>query len=158
MRLKPSTCFPICIMVVMVIVIGKALTFRYVQSALLPVLVGSLIFILAGLQAVREIWGKEVTKVEEKHKFAGEEIEYTKGMELGTFAVWFLGFCLAIYLLGHLIAVPLFSLSYVKWRGKSWRNALFTAAFITAFLYVLFPLAFKAEFYPGLIPDLIIGD
>lgn len=157
MRLKPSTYFAISIMVVMALVIGKALTFRYFQSALLPVLIGSLVFILAGLQAGREIRGKEVTKAEGKPKFEGEEIVYTKGIGLGTFAAWFLGFCLAVYLLGHLIAVPLFSISYVKWRGKSWAIAIATAACITAFIYILFPFSFKTELYPGLITELVFG-
>ena len=158
MRLKPSTYFVLIIMAVMMAVIGKALTFRYYQTALLPVLVGSLVFILAAIQVGRETLGKEVAKAEEKPKFEGEEIQYTKGMGLGIFAAWSLGFCLAIYLLGHLIAVPLFSLSYVKWRGKGWVKAIATAACITAFIYILFPLAFRTELYPGLISELIFGE
>lgn len=158
MRLKPSTYFAISIMVVMAFVIGKALTFRYYESALLPVLVGSLVFILAGLQVLREILGKEVTKAEGKPKFEGEEIVYAKRVGLGTFAAWFFGFCMAIYLLGHLIATFLFSLSYVKWRGKNWVIAITTAACITAFIYIIFPLAFKAGLYPGVIPELIFPE
>lgn len=158
MRLKPSTYFALSIMVVMMFVIGKALTFRYFQSAFLPVLVGGLVFILAGLQVWRENQGKEVTKTEGKPKVGGEEIVYTEGIGLGTFAAWFLGFCLAVYLLGHLIAVPLFSLSYVKWRGKNWVIAIAAAACITAFIYLLFPFAFKTELYPGLITELVFGD
>ena len=158
MRLKSSTYFPICIMAVMVLVVGKALTFRYFQSALLPVIVGSLVFILAAVQVSKEIWGKEVTEAEGKPKFEGEEIVYTKGIGLGTFAAWFSGFCLAVYLLGHLIAVPLFSLSYVKWRGKTWLIGVTTAVCITVFIYILFPLAFKTELYTGVIPELLFGD
>lgn len=74
------------------------------------------------------------------------------------FAAWFLGFCLAIYLLGHLIAIPLFSLSYVKWRGKSWVIAIAAAACITVFIYILFPVAFKSELYPGVVTELIFGE
>ena len=155
MKLKPSTYFALIVMAVMLAVIGKALTFRYYQSAILPVTVGSLVVILTGIQVWREILGKGAAKAEDKHRAKGEEIEYTKGMNLGVFAAWFFGFCLAIYALGHLIAVVLFCLTYVKSRGKSWVNAVAAAACITIFIYLLFPLAFKVELYPGLIYEYI---
>ncbi len=83
--LKPSTYFAIVIMIVMALVVGRALTFRYFQSALLPVLVGSITFILAGIQVWREILGKEVTKAKAEGKpkvEVVEEIQYTKGISL----------------------------------------------------------------------------
>lgn len=158
MRVKPSTYFAFIIMAVMVAMIGKALTFRYYQTALLPVIAGSLVFILAAIQAGREIFGKDASTTQKKPTVEGEDIEYTKGMSIGVFTAWFLGFCLAIYALGHLIAVPLFSLSYVKWRGKNWTTAVVTAAGITAFIYIIFPLAFRTELYPGLISELFLGE
>ncbi len=158
MRLKPSTYFALVIMAVMIAMISKAVTFKYYQTALLPVLIGSLVIILTAVQVGKEIMGKEPTKVREKPKVEGEEIHYTKGMSMGVFAAWFLGFCAAIYALGHLIAVALFCLSYIKWRGKSWAIAVAAAAGITAFIYVLFPLAFRTELYPGLIPQFFFGD
>lgn len=161
MRLRPSTYFAIAIMAVMLVVIGKALTFRYYQTALLPVLGGSLVLILAGIQAVKEILGNRVTKVQEKAPDPPpreEEIQYVKKVDLGIFAAWFLGFCLAVYLLGHLLAVLLFMLSYVKWRGKSWGVAIVAAVCITACIYILFPLAFKVELYPGFLYELIFGE
>ncbi len=157
MKLKPSTYFAIALMILMVAVIGKALTFRYYQSALIPVIFGGMVFILAAIQAVREITGKAPEPSENKPKFK-EGIEYTKGMGTGVFSAWFFGLALAIYLFGHLIATPLFSLAYVKWRGRSWGKAIACGVCITAFLYVLFPVAFRTELYQGIIPEYLFGD
>ena len=161
MRLKPSTYFALAIMVVMAAVVIRALTFSYYQPALLPIIFGSIVFIFAGIQAAREIRGKEVTKATGDRGPAtkGEEIQYTKGTSLGAFAAWFMGFALGVFLFGHLIAIPLFIVSYVRSRGKSWIKAIAAAACVTAGIYLLFPLALKVELYPGLIPELIFpGD
>ena len=159
MRLKPSTYFALAIMVVMAAVVIRALTFTYYQPALLPVIFGSIVFIFAGIQAAREIRGTEVRKAREKPEIKGEEIQYTKGTSLGVFGAWFMGFALGVFLFGHLIAIPLFIVFYVRSRGKSWIKAMAAAACVTAGIYLLFPLALKVELYPGLIPELIFpGD
>lgn len=156
MRLQPSTYFALIIMAVMVALIGNALALPYIQSAVLPVIVGSLLFILSGIQVGKEILGKGVINAQKKPRQDAKH-EYKQGMSLGVFAAWTLGFYLAIIVLGHLIAVPLFCLSYAKWHRKSWVSSVVSAVSITAFIYIVFPLAFKITLYPGIIFDVVSG-
>jgi len=151
-RLKPSNYFAIAIMIAMLVIIGQALTFRYFQSALLPLLFGGVVFLLAGLQLWRELTAKEKPKAKKE-----EPPPVVKGTSLGVLTLWMLGFSAAILLFGHLIAVPLFILSYVRWRGRGWGIAIAFATAVTAGLYGLFTLAMRVELYPGFIYQLITG-
>ena len=139
-------------MIVMLVMIGVALNFPYVQPALLPILLGGFVFILAGVQLWKELSGKEKPEAKkEVQTQEGEQPPVAKGVSLGMFSFWMAIFPLAILLLGHLIAVPAFILSFVRWRGRSWPVSIVFAAVMTAFLYGLFTLAMRVQLYPGLI-------
>ena len=87
MRLKPSTYYALAIMVVMAIVVGNALTFKYYQSALLPVLTGTMVFILAGVQVWKEILGKEAPKVKKEPLFEVPDYE-VEGLNYRRKSAW----------------------------------------------------------------------
>lgn len=160
MKLKPSSYFAMALMLMMLVIIVAASTFRFRQAALLPFVFGGLVFVLSGVQLWRELSGREAGGTKKKEKRAsgeGDEQPTVKGGSLGMLALWILGFSAAIYLLGYLVALPLFLLSYVRWRGRSWVAAIVMAVALTGFLYGLFDLALGIKLYPGLIFELIFG-
>jgi len=147
-------------MIAMLVIIGQATTFRYFQSALLPYIFGGFVFLLCGVQLWRELTGREKPKAKKEEPApepAGEQPAAAKGSSFGMLTFWLGGFALAILLLGHLIAIPLFTLSYVRWRGRSWPISMAFAAGMTALLYGIFTMAMRVYLYPGLIMDAITG-
>jgi hypothetical protein len=142
--MKPSSYFLILILLTMALMIGISLTFRYFESALLPVLVGSLVFVLAAVELWREVSAKDQSP---KGKGEGEGV----GAGFGSMLSWLFGFGAAIYLAGFLIALPLFFFLYLKWRKRSWGTAIAFAAITTLLIYLVFEMGFRTELWKGLI-------
>ena len=124
--------------------ITQSLTFRYWESMVLPLGISIIIFILAAVEVVRELrrWGeKGVEKSESK----------IENRRLVLIFGWAAGFCLAIYLLGFYISIPLFAFTYLKWRRRSWLVAVVFAIALLAFSYLVFAVGLKVPLYKGLI-------
>lgn len=147
MRINPSSLFLIFILLVMAVFIGIALTLSSFQSKLLPILVCGFVFILGAVQL-----RKELSTGERKTEGTGrEEPDKINSAKFVLTLAWLLGFSLAIYLLGFLVAIPAFVFCYIKLRGRSWIKSVATAAITTGLVYVIFEFALKAELWNGLI-------
>jgi hypothetical protein len=142
--MKPSSYFLILILLTMGLMIGVSLTFRYFESALLPVIVGSLVFVLAALELWREVSAKDQSP-------KGERESEGMGTGFGSMLPWLFGFGAAIYLAGFLIALPLFLFLYSKWRKRSWRTAILFTAITTLLIYLVFEMGFRTKLWKGLI-------
>jgi hypothetical protein len=64
---------------------------------------------------------------------------------------WVAGLCLAIYLLGFYISIPVFAFAYLKWRKRSWLAAVIFAVALLAASYAIFAIGLKVPLYKGLI-------
>lgn len=152
MKIKGSSYFYIAIMVVMLVIIGSSLSMKYFESRLLPLVVGSAVFALSAIGLWREIAAENrreatVTRGETvKKKEAGES---WRGYLVA--GAWLMGFFLTIYLLGYIIAIPLFILAYMKSHGSKWLVATVFAIITSVIIYGVFRLALNIELYRGLI-------
>ena len=66
--------------------------------------------------------------------------------------VWVGGFVAAIFLVGFLIAIPLFVFSYMRLHGSSWLGAILITIFILGFMYVISEPLAGIKLYRGIIP------
>ena len=152
MKIKGSSYFLIVIMIVMLVIIGFSLRMEYFESKLLPLVISSAVFVLAAIGLGREIkagikgeatvTGGETTEREESG-------EGWRGYLLA--GAWVAGFLLVIYLLGFLIAIPLFIIAYMKSHGTRWLVASTSAILTTVLIYVLFELGLGVILYRGLL-------
>jgi putative tricarboxylic transport membrane protein len=129
----------------------QSLTFRFWESITLPLAVSGVIFITASIEIAKELRRRS------KRAVAASETsgkESNSGGQLGrlwrVFA-WAAGLVLATYLLGFYIAGPLFSLAYLRWRGRGWLASIIFAAAMLAFLYGVFELGLKSPLYRGFL-------
>ena len=156
MRIRSSAYPLIVVMVIMLVVIGSSLRMEYITSKLLPLIIGSAVFIVAAVTVGREIFGKgksgtaaPVAETNGDEETGGEAEEgWYEYLIMGG---WLVGFFLAIFLLGFLIAIPLFVLSYLKSHGTKWLVAAILTILTTAFIYGVFDIALDVDFYPGLL-------
>ena len=149
MKLKGSLYVAVFLLLLGLFGIIQSLTFRYWESMVLPLGISIIIFILAAVEVVRELWrrGEAVaTKA-----MAGDSGAKAENRRLGLILGWAAGFCLAIYLLGFYISIPLFAFAYLKWRRRSWLVALIFAVALLAFSYAVFAIGLKVPLYKGLI-------
>jgi hypothetical protein len=126
----------------------ESLTFVYWESMALPLFVSSAIFVLAAVEVAREWRGDEGKKA----AGAAEESDTkAENRRLWPIFGWAAGFCLAIYLLGFYISIPVFAFAYLKWRKRSWLAAVIFAIALFAFSYAVFTIGLKVPLYRGLV-------
>jgi hypothetical protein len=151
MRKKGSLFIAIFFLLLGIFGVVESLTFHYWESTVLPLAVSCIISIFAAIEV-----GKEIRRRDKREgtieKKGGEENQ--DGLEMRRFGLafgWVAGFSLAIALFGFYIAIPVFTLAYLKWRGRSWLAAAVFAVAMVAFIYGTFELGLKAPLFGGLI-------
>ena len=152
MNLRGSSYFLMIIMAVMLTVIISSLRMEYLASKLLPLIIGGFVFILAAVALWREI----VARGRPEAAVTGEAqtMEQEAGVGLRRYLLagaWVLGFFLAIYLAGFIIAIPLFILAYMKSHGTGWLATIIFTVLTPVLIYGIFELALKVDLYPGLL-------
>ena len=150
-KLSGSSYSLILVIVVMLAFIGLSLKLEYFASKLLPLLMGSIVLLLAIIALAREI--KAGHSLEEATVTTSETgVGEKNGAEVGKYsgiAAWIISFFLSIYVLGFMITTLLFVGAYMKRHGSKWPSTVITAGIFTGIIYAVFDLAFKAELYKG---------
>jgi len=151
-KLSGSSYSLIIIMVVMLVIIGLSLRLHYVASKVLPVGVSIIVFVLAAVELWKGISarsGVEATVIESEA--SAKEKAGIEGRKYLPIGAWLAGCCLAIYLIGFIIASLLFVLLYMKWYGSRWVTAIISAVLFTGIIYSVFELILEVDLYPGLL-------
>ena len=147
MRQKPEAYFLIFILLVSLALIIRSIAFPYLESKLLPLIVGGIVFVLTAVALIMELRAKEKPK-RVREPWEGEELELR---QYGWTGAWLGGYALAIYLLGFVIATPAFVLSYLKLHGTGWLKTIIITVVTTAFVYGVFELILRITLYRGLL-------
>jgi magnesium-transporting ATPase (P-type) len=155
MRLKPSSYFLIGVLVIALLMIIAAAPFKSIQTKLLPMVISGIAFILAAAELIKELRAKEKPQLPEEkidQEKPGQSFEepLLPIRRYGGIMVWVIITSLAIYLIGFLIALPVFILSYLKTHGYGWLKSIIIAAGMTAILFVVFEVLLRMDLYDGL--------
>lgn len=149
-KVKGSSYFLLVIMAVMLLVVGSSLRMVYFKSKLLPIVVGSIVFILAAVELRKEACAvADLTSTGVGAAVTGEA--QRRRLAYYSTAAWVLSFLVAIYLIGFLIAIPLFIVFYMKSHQLRWTTSVVFAVVTWAFVYGVFELAVGIELYRGLL-------
>jgi len=152
-KIKANACIVMGIMGIALIAIVLSLGMGHWKSKLLPLILSGLILILGAIELRGEIveGDKSPTPMREGETSENKESKRILRGYLVTGA-WVGGFLVAILLLGFLIAIPLFTLSYMKLHGSTWRGAISLSIFVLGFMYVISEPLAGIKLYRGLLP------
>ena len=142
-KLSSSAYSLILVAIAMLGVIGSSLRLLSFASKLLPLIIGSIVFLLAIIGLAREIKAgvsPEATAVSASEGGVGEKKKNTGVLEYSEISAWILGYAVSIYLVGFLIATLALVGAYMKRHGSSWFETVMTAVIFTAIIYVVFDL------------------
>lgn len=152
MKMRGNSYFLIVIMAIMLVIIYSSLQMHYFTSKLLPIIVSSIVFIIAALALKKEILSENGQNVTGN----GEGLQATEGVKQTGRAylitgTWVIGFLIGIYLIGFILAIPVFIFCYMKSHGIGWIKAITFAILTVAFIYGTFEYAVGITLYPGLL-------
>ncbi len=142
----------IAVIVFSLVFMGLSLGMEYFSAKMLPLVISSVVILLAAIGLSREI----LARGESGTTTASDETDNGEGAgeswhQYALVGIWLVGLFLAVYLLGFIIAIPLFVLSYMKTHGTKWRTAITFAILTTAIVYGVFVFALKVYLYEGLL-------
>lgn len=153
MKIRVNSYVVIAIMIIALVVILSSLGMKHWKCKLLPLVLSGTIFILGAIELRKEILaGDEATAtiMEEATSETRESRKILHGYLLT--GAWVIGFLLAIYLLGFIIAIPLFTLSYMKLHDTTWLVAIISTILVLGFMYVMSEPLAGIQLYRGLLP------
>ena len=156
-RIKASSYIVMGIMAIALIVILFSIGMEQWKSKLLPLILSGLILILGVIELRTGIFegdGGAATATGEMSQ-KNESRKILRGYLLT--GAWVGGFLVAIFLLGFLIAIPLFTLFYMKLHGSTWLGAIILTIFVLGFMYAISEPLAGIKLYRGLLP-IYIGE
>jgi len=118
-----------------------------------PVIVIIFCSILVSAELIKEIRKMYVFTAENRKDEPGPPVAETDRDKMSLVAAvsWIAGLALMIWILGFIIALPLFTFIYVKLNGEMWRWAALLSAAMLAIVYVCFVVLLKMPLYEGLV-------
>ena len=155
--MKGSTIFAGLILLFLVFLLLVSLSYSP-ELALLPWISISLATVFVVVQLVKEVLAEPIgeEKASNTLKF-GEWIARVRGIDrcypitLG----WIVGFLISIFLLGFLVAIPIFAFLYLKLHGESWRLSIGLSVLAVGIIYCGFVMALKVSLYKGFLFSLL---
>ncbi len=147
-RLSGSAYTLIVVMAAMPAFIVLSMRMEYYASKFLPILVGSIVFVLAAIALARDI---SAARSPEKTATADKISAKEGAIKYLYVAAWIIGFAIAIYLVGFMIAIPFFVGAYMKRHGSGWLTTVITAIIFTGIIHAVFNFALKADLYTGIL-------
>ncbi len=148
---KPAIIFPIVLLALLIVLAIYSLSYPF-QTQLFPLVICIPVIALVLIQVVREISQSSGSRRQEGNP-AEQGATGSRAVWRGHALIiaWMTGFLLMIYIVGFILAIPLFLFLYLKLHGSGWLRSLGLAAGMVIVIYSLFTLAMKMHFYPGVL-------
>jgi hypothetical protein len=161
----------VLLLVIFMIIGGMSLNY-FPRARLMPLAISIVSIVLVAAQLIiqntkannmdlaidtMELFGATGLKKEGRRKADEEaartlEKEIIQGVKESTSLAILLGLFLLIYILGFVIAIPIFITLYFRFFNKAqWPRAIITGIGTVAVLYVFFSLLLQINLYPGII-------
>ena len=154
MKIRPSTYFLLVLASFTLIIFCFSLTYQRLETKLLPLILSGIIFILAIVEIGKEIRGVKILNTSERDKKMNRGNTALLSSYLSVCA-WLIGFFTAIYMVGFLIAIPLFIIFYLVYKGKGWTSSVIIAGLTTALTWSGFSLILGVRLYTGVVFELL---
>ena len=156
-RLSGLAYFYIIIIAFILLQIVLAVPMRFLSSKLVPLAVSLPLFVVAVIGFIREV---------KRHGNSEAEMETDTNEDEGGIAPklhglkaylpitgWVVGFAVGIYVIGMVVTIPVFILSYMRTHGIGWRTSIIASAVTTVTVWSLFELVLYIDLYRGLLFD-----
>lgn len=152
MKISPGSYVLMVIMAVALVFVGFSLRMEYFSSKMLPLVFGSVVFLLAAFELSVELRRPARTANNGTEDDTSTAVQAEVGVRSYLiFGAWALGLVLGILLFGLAIAPPVFVLTYMKTHGVRWLAAIIFAAITAGLIYGVMDMLLGIELYRGLL-------
>jgi hypothetical protein len=157
MKIKSSALVSGFLMLIGLFGIITSAGFRYWESMTLPLITSSLVFVLAGVQLIRDLCNHSEIEANKKSEINKGDSRNKDEIKRGVFIFGSsIAFVMTTYFMGFYVAVPFFSFAYLKQNSRTWLTSTLFAVIFLVFIYLVFDLLLKTPLYKGLIFQIIL--
>jgi hypothetical protein len=171
MKLRAGTCFDIFWVIFFAAIFISGLTLEF-EAALIPLLVSGLCLVFAVINLVKSLAAKEKVASDTEKEMSAAVPAGAEGpatipaphkkkkarvdpkvawRRFLIISAWLIGFVAATYIFGHYVAIPAFTLWFLRSKQESWVLSLSCAAAVTAGVYLAIVLGTRTPLYEGLL-------
>ena len=149
---KYNICFNVAIILILTLLFILSLGYPF-RAKILPMIIIVLAIIISVIEIIKDILARRrefsIKDVAQQMNSASE-IKPLQ-MKFSMVLVWLFGLPLTIWLLGFLIALPLYVLVYIKLNGEKWRWAIASSVVMFVVIYVGFGLMLSMPLDAGFL-------
>jgi len=177
MKLKGTNYFDILWVIFFGCIFVTALTYD-IEAGLLPLLVSGLCLFFSIVRLMTMLKGGEkkrkageaiavavgdkgegiskiVASVKKKKERVDPRVAWKRFFIISS---WLLGFAVGVYLVGHLVAIPLFTFLYLRSRKEKWVISILFAVMMTVGVYLVIVVGTKTPLYQGVLVSHFVGE
>jgi len=144
----------IVIMAIAILMVFSVINLAFYASKILPIMISAIVLLLSLVTLIMEVRESAVSKGDA----AGRQSKPEEVVELKKYVpitLSLLSYFLGIYIVGFVVATPLFLAGYMKVCGSTWRGTIITTVVFTVLFYALFIYLLQVNLYQGLLATLI---
>jgi hypothetical protein len=151
-KLRANFYVYVVIMAILAWVIGTALSMEKLEDKLLPLIFGGTAFVIAGIGSLKEYVAGRSLGRDATEKETEELKEFREHWRSGlSTSMWIVSFFVAVWLLGFLVSIPIFVISYMKSHRARWHTAILYGCVTLVAVYGIFEWALEIKLYRGLL-------
>jgi hypothetical protein len=157
-KISPTSMFLIVVLLVMAVFFVTSMGYKEPKVKLMPMIMSGAAIVLAGVAVVEEFRSgakssaptdEEGDVIEDENLLATPLIAYFKAFG------WFAAAIACVYVLGFLIAIPVWMIVFLWKNGFQWWKAVPQGIGLTIIIYVVFTMVLQIELYQGLVGQLL---
>jgi hypothetical protein len=144
--LSPSILFVLFLILVGGVFFVSALTVEPLQAQLLGLITSPLLVMLGVMELIRELREGEGKEARARREGDGRLLR-----RFGLLLAW-LGLLIGmIYILGFLVAIPLYLVVFLKANDTGWVTSVIIAGVVTGIIYGMFQVLLERQLWRGLV-------
>jgi len=150
MKMRSGSYLLLAIIGVVLFIFFYSLRMAHWKTKLLPLILSGIIFFLASIELGKEFFGKKIVGETQASEAGATDTAATmRGYLIA--GAWVLGFLLCIVFMGFFVAIPLFTIAYMKLHGTKWWLAILFAACSLGLMYLLSEPLAGIPLYRGIL-------
>jgi len=155
-KLSPTAYFLIFLIVGMAVVFVTSLGYEELQVKLMPALLSGFTIVLCLIALIQDVKsGSTSQPTDEDGEVIEDERKLTPLSAYFKALGWFVALIVCIYLLGFIVATPLWMLVYLGKTEMQWWKAALFGIITTVIIYLVFTTLLQVELYQGVVGELL---
>jgi len=150
MKIRSGSYLLMAIIAIVLFIFFYSLRMEHWKTKLLPLILSGVILFLTSIELGKELLGKNAAGEARASESEPTDSAATMRGYL-TAGAWVLGFLLCIVFLGFFVAIPLFTIAYMKLHGTKWWLAILFAVCSLGLMYLLSEPLAGIPLYRGLL-------